>query len=339
MASAAVLAGCARTVEDTSYAAALRYFNAWIETYHPEAVKTGSGVYLLPGETVGTGDAWGGSERYAFVHYVARSLDGTITGSDTESVAQQLGTYDPSHYYGPTVWAVGEQGCYAGVEDLLAGMREGGTRQAVIPAWLMTYSRYGSEADYLSHLSDATQSNALYTVTLIGQADDILTWQADSLDRYMKLRYGADVDSTYYGGDEAAGRYGFYFVSLDAGDTDTDIPADSVFYINYTGRLLNGQVFDTTIADTAKVHHIYDASGSYAPISITKGSTYTENTLGDSKNAAIAGFSAALHLMHPYGHAVTAFYSALGYGSSGQGATVPGYAPLQFEITLVDKPE
>jgi FKBP-type peptidyl-prolyl cis-trans isomerase len=36
---------------------------------------------------------------------------------------------------------------------------------------------------------------------------------------------------------------------------------------------------------------------------------------------------------------VGVFYSNLGYQYSGSGASIPGYAPLIFEVEIVEKPE
>ena len=43
--------------------------------------------------------------------------------------------------------------------------------------------------------------------------------------------------------------------------------------------------------------------------------------------------------MQAYEKGVGIFYSDLGYSYSGSGKSIPGYAPLVFEIELVAKPE
>ena len=42
--------------------------------------------------------------------------------------------------------------------------------------------------------------------------------------------------------------------------------------------------------------------------------------------------------MHPHEKGTAVFYSGVGYGSSGSGSTIPAYAPLRFDIEIVDKP-
>ena len=42
--------------------------------------------------------------------------------------------------------------------------------------------------------------------------------------------------------------------------------------------------------------------------------------------------------MKDYEKGVCACYANLGYGYSGSGKAIPAYAPLSFEIEIVDKP-
>ena len=63
-----------------------------------------------------------------------RELDGTVTYNTDEMWAQQLGEWDQTYYYGPQVVPTGEEASYAGLDILLEGMRQGGTRTAIIPS-------------------------------------------------------------------------------------------------------------------------------------------------------------------------------------------------------------
>ena len=138
--------------------------------------------------------------------------------------------------------------------------------------------------------------------------------------------------------------YGFYYQQLKEPADTHSFKADTSIYINYTGRLLNGQVFDTTIADTAKVHNIYSSSNTYSPVKITWGESYTDLTMtasgSSSSSSIISGFQKTLwEMRHPYEKGVGMFFSSYGYGSSGSGNTIPSFSPLVFEIEIVDKPE
>ena len=56
-------------------------------------------------------------------------------------------------------------------------------------------------------------------------------------------------------------------------------------------------------------------------------------------NGIIPGFALTLKQMSDNGKGVGIFWSPLGYKTTGQGESIPGYAPLVFEIELVAKPE
>ena len=105
----------------------------------------------------------------------------------------------------------------------------------------------------------------------------------------------------------------------------------------YIGRRMSdGQVFDTTIADTAKFYHIYDASKSYAPVSVSWAEEATSIKLSD--NSVVNGFAYGLKAMHPDEKASFLFGYNLGYSSSGSGNLIPPYAALRFDVEMVPAP-
>ena len=332
-----VLGGCAKNPTTEANAAAKRFFDAWMQVHYPDATPSGIGIYILE-ESTGTGAPYSSDADYVMLQYCIRNFEGTISGSNTEALAKQLGSYDKTNYYGPSVFQLSTS--YAGLEAAMSGMRIGGKRKVVIPGWLMSLSRYASGAEYLKHETGA--DNAIYDIELCDFTTDINQWEVDSIVGYV-ARYMEGIDSTYVGGDTTAQKYGFYYQLLRESPDTVTIKSDSTFYIHYTGRLLNGQVFDTTIADTAKVHGIYDASRSYGPVSCTKGETYSdvqinvEASTTSSSSKVISGFGGAIFLMQPYEKARTVFYSPLGYATQKSGI-IPPYSPLRFDLELVDAP-
>ena len=115
------------------------------------------------------------------------------------------------------------------------------------------------------------------------------------------------------------------------------MPTDTTVYINYTGRrMADNQVFDTTIADTAKFYHIYDASRTYAPVPITWAEKAADIKMND--NSVVNGFAYGLHAMHAGEKASFLFGYNLGYGSSGSGSLIQPYAALRFDIEMVPEP-
>lgn len=329
---AVIAAACAKEASVAKNEDNKLYLDAWMSAHHPNVQPTGLGIYITDDQS-GTGAEVTDDDLYLFLRYTATDLDGTIGSTTEEKVAQQIGTYSKGTYYGPSVIINNKYMTQAGILEMIKGMKVGGTRTAVIPGWLnvtlSTKEDYTTGEEYYENMSG---SNAIYTITLTDKCTDITKWEVDSLERYTARMMG-DVDSTFYG---------YYYQQLKAPTDTTTLPRDTTFYINYTGRLLSGQVFDTTVEDTAKFYGIYSSSKTYAPMAVKLNETYTEITLGESSSSdgstTINGFAYCLSKLKSYEKGVCAFYSGLGYGYSGSGSAIPAYAPLTFEIEIVDEP-
>ena len=256
-----------------------------------------------------------------------RNLDGTVTFNTDEQWARQLGTWSQTGYYGPQITLTGEDASYAGLDILLDGMRQGGTRTAIIPSWMLTYKRYDSPEKYLENSTDA--ASTIYTITFLDQTENLKEYEFRNLKDYASENW--HVTDTLSTG-------AVFFKSFTEFDDDpVEMPIDTTVYINYTGRRLSdGQVFDTTIADTAKVYHIYNASKTYAPVPVTWAEKAADIKLDGSK--VVDGFALGMFAMHAGEKASFCFGFNLGYGSSGSGSMIPGYAALQFDIELVPEP-
>ncbi len=329
LAGAAILSGCAREDASSPNEAAQRYFNAWLELNHKGLMPTGNGIYVLedkPGDGAKYND-----ELYVYVEYTIKSLDGTISSTTSEKLSQQIGTYNPSAYYGPKVLVAEQNFMTVGVEDMISDMRINGTKTAIIPSWLMTYNRYKNPEDYLDYPSEV--ENAIYTLTLRDMFKDVVKWEEDSLARSVKRLYpGLDTLEA-----------GFYYKQLKAPSDTASFSEDTTIYINYIGRLLNGKVFDTSIADTAKFYGIYNPAKTYGPAEVRWAEDYPEITMmfagATETSEVISGFSKTLWEMRPHEVGEGLFVSDFGYGTNGSGSDIPGYSPLRFWIEIVDKEE
>lgn len=339
-------AGCAKQMSTPANEEEKRYFDAWMHVHHPELTATGNWIYIEE-ETAGKGKP--ADSAFVFVTYTAMDLSGNVSATSDSTMAKRLNTWQPQNYYGPVVWNRESQ--QAGVYYSMLGMNVGGTRRTIIPGWLMTYSRYTTEEEYLANVTGGT--NSIYEIKITGQTGDISKWQVDSMYRFV----GKDP-LDLFGKIEAAdsAEYGFYYegiinaegvIGYDTEKRDTDtastlFPTDTTVYINYTGRLLNGQVFDTTVERTAKDNNIYSSSRTYEPVSISWGENYGSITMGSSSSSVISGFAKTLWRMscvEGVKSATGMFWSNFGYGYSGSGSTIPAYAPLIFEIEFTEEPE
>lgn len=346
--AAASLFSCAKAEKEGINDAAKMYFDAWVSINAPETVRAGRGIYVYPEYTVeGTG-AVVETDGFAIIRYVIRDLDGTIINYTDREYAEQLGTYSPSGYYGTNVQTTTPETIRAGLYDALVGsngepgLKVGGKKRFIVPEWLMSYENHATEEEYLAQ--ETEYSSAIYEVEVVDFAKNINDWQLGKMEECFDK---PDFFDGAFAGTHIADStsLGFYFKMLNKVESEKEFSQDTTFYINYTGRLLdipefdNGLVFDTSIENVAKNNFLYSSSGSYEPCKIKWGESHSEITLNGSN--VVSGFSQTLWNMvncAPGTKAVGVFYSPLGYGYDGSGS-IPPYAPLVFEIEIVEKPE
>lgn len=328
---AVAAAACARTVEPGANEASKRYFDAWMKIHHPDAKPTGLGIYVIEDEP-GTG-AVVTDDGFVYADYIVTDLEGNITSYTDRNTAKQLGKFDTTAFYGPKVITTMDNTIQAGLADAIVGMKVGGHKKVIIPSWLMTYSVYDTPEEYLN--TSSSYSDAIYDITITDFTEDISKYEIERIGKYLaehKEEYGnmSVADSL---------QYGFYYKELVPPTDTTSFPTDTSIYINYTGRLLSGLVFDTTDERTAKDHDIYSSSRSYEPVKIKWGEKYSDLKMGSSGSSVVSGFALTLWQMRAFEKGVGIFYSPLGYSYNGSGSSIPSYSPLVFEIEIVAEPE
>ncbi len=322
----AVCCGCAKKTTTGLNDSAKEYFDAWMHVHYPELQSTPLGAYVLSDEE-GDGVALGDGQEYPYVrvNYTVYDLSGNVASTSREDVAQKVGTYNETYYYGPAVWK--RSSVYAGLEESLSQMNIGGVRKVIIPGWLTSDARYSTQQEYLDNVSG---SNAIYEFEVVEAIKDISKWQIDSIGRYVD----ASVEGLTA---KDSIKLGFYYLSREVPKDSKEFDSDTTIYVNYTGRLLDGRVFDTTIKDTAIMYGLYSSKTTYSPKEVKYyKDEYTSITLAG--NTVIDGFAYTMHEMKPYEKASGIFISDYGYSSSGTGKTIPPYAALRFDIEIVDKP-
>ncbi len=334
-----VALSCAKTPGESTGKDAQERLSKWMNKYHPGVQPTEDGLYILTDEP-GDGALRNEELPYVIIRGTIRTLEGTVSSTTEEAMARQIGKYGVSNYYGPQYQYLSEGYSYAGMDILLRDMRVGGHRVAVIPSWMLTSSRYSTQAEYINACTSST--HLIYDVTLVGQSADA---EADGIVRvmtYVSVNYPGTESVSYI--EDAEPDNSFYFISdVSAFDEENKLSDDASVKINYTGKMLNGTVFDTTIRKTAVDARIDVDGKTYEPQSVTFSSSYSDITMGDS-SSLISGFKGALSLMHWKGQKATVvFSSAHGYGASGSsnsnGFVIPPYEPLIFELEILQDEE
>lgn len=337
--AALAFAGCAKQASVGPNDAGKRYFDAWMKINHPEAEPTGLGIYILediPGSGTEVGEA-----GFAYIDYKVTDLENNISAYTDKETAKQLGVYDTTSYYGPKFLSSFPGTNPAGLLESLKGMKKGGYRKVIIPSWLMNYSTYDTEEEYLNPDDDDytadSYSNAIYELKVVDYTENMGKWQESRIGSYFSSN--SDVFGPMTPADSVKGHRGFYYKQVKAPVDTTSFPADTTIYINYTGRLLSGLVFDTTDERIAKDNGLYSSGKAYKPVQIRWSEKYDGITMGSGGSSIISGFALTLWQMRSMEKGIGVFISDYGYTGSGSGASIPGYAPLVFEIEIVEKPE
>ena len=333
--------GCAKTIQTSSKDFTKKYFDAWLQTNLPNAEHHGLGIYILPElEKEGTGEAITDSS-FVMAHFTKRAIDGTIVETSEEELAKQLGLWKEANWYGPKKIFVYKGSTITGIYETLIDMKVGGERTAVIPSWHTSYKWRDTEQEYIDN--NENDADMIISVKIDDVTKDLEQWTLDSLQSYCKRNLGLELKDTT--------SKGFYYKPLSLPATDTTkakIKADSSVFINYTGRLLNGQVFDTTIEDTAKTYHIYDPSRSYKPakISWAEKSEDIQMVTESGASGLITGFQKLLWEMNtpqPKGKGcvqkgVGVFWYNLAYKDKATGGIIPPFSSLRFDIEFTEDP-
>ena len=303
-----------------------RYFDAWTITHYPNAPKTYLGSVIIRDEA-GTGALVGSTEDtpYVYCDFQSSDLAGNISTTSSKRMAQQLGSYSEAAYYGPRVVCRVEGYLETGIAEMMQTMRVGGTRTAAIPGWLMSTDSYDTPDEYLENCSG---TDAIWTFSIQEAISDIVRWEIDSVSRFMARHYPR-VDSL---------AFGYYYIQTAAPLDTNDFDSSSSVYINYTGRLLNGQVFDSTIEDTTKRYRIHTPGKTYEPATLTWPDE-GESVTFSGGSSMITGFEKCIRAMRAGEKGICVFYSGLGYGLNSTGNSIPPISPLMFEVQMLGKNE
>jgi len=102
--------------------------------------------------------------------------------------------------------------------------------------------------------------------------------------------------------------------------------AGDTVLVNYTGRTLNGKVFDSSIADVAKKAGLDQPGRPYEPYKFSLGA-----------GQVIPGWDEGLLLVNEGGKATFVVPSSLAYADHGSpdGTTIPPFSTLVFDVELV----
>lgn len=244
--------------------------------------KSANGVYtsvIKPG----TGAELQYSDKVPLL-FTLRTLDGSYI--DTDTIA---------NHYGGTGQFLGylsPEGLRTAVKEVL--QKVGGEIRVIIPSNL-AYGRNGSGPI-------PGNSSLDYSVKVLNK-DDMPAYDELSIQKYMQANGLTGFTKT-------ADNLHYKIITMGTG---SPITADSTVTTKYTGKLLNGKIFQTT----------------------------GENTANFTVSGTIEGFAKTIPLIKGGGTIRFLIPSALGYGMDGSQNergqfTIPPFSCLDFEVTVTD---
>ena len=291
---------------------------AWMRVNYPDVKPFGQGGAYVLQMNKGDGASIGDS-AYIRVHYTKRSLDGTIIESDIREVAEQLGEYQASSNYAGNTWRLTQGYIPDALEEVFRTMRGGGSATIVLPKTASSHSA----AMYDAFTSYEESNNFIFEIAIDTVINDIINYQEQEMRQWFRTHYDSEATIADH----------LYFKKLEEHTADSDtITEGSTIKVRYIGRLINGQVFDTNIEDTAKFYRIWSGSGTYTALEITY--YKSDESQFNNNNSVVEGFGKAILQMNKGEKAVTVFNSDLGYGDDGKNPSIPEYSPLIFWLYI-----
>lgn len=302
------LFSCAEDKNESDRSIHERILDAYVSEKHPYATKLPSGIVLISKEE-GSGQILNNRDG-GYFEYTTQSLSGDYVSTTNEELAKKLGSFDNSNYYGPELFEMGYKSTYKGLEEVMIGMKIGGKAKFILPPWLSVTGSNGGKWE--------ESVNLIYEIELKEIVTNIDKWEADTMRRYAATHYpGLDTLSSH-----------FYFKKLH--DAQADSIESAKVNVRYIGRLLDGWVFDTNIADTAKKYGIYDPENEYTALEFQYS---TDLETMEKDNSMVTGFCMALKEMSYGDTGFTMFGSKYGYDYKGKKPIGP-YQPLIFWLQI-----
>ncbi len=213
---------------------------------------------------------------------------------------------------------------YGSIEEGLLMLRQGD--EAIFAVEADSVALYHNmPASYTA----GTGQKLYYTIRLndIVTADSIAKAEAAFVDNMNMLRQGEQERLEAYIRDNnitaQPNADGLYLIINKKGKGKA-IAAGSQVAFNYTGRRLDGTVFDSNVQSIAEEAGIYDSRRTYAPEQFVMGEAHYVKALQDGMEGLTPGTQATL--IAP---------SALGFGSVGRGEKIAPYTTLVYDIEII----
>lgn len=300
-----IMMSCDRTVEDPVGDEMAR-LNAWLQVNNISTKPEASGLYYI-NQSEGTGIAPKDS-NYVIISYTGKTLDDVVFDCTDKETAKLNDIFSYSTHYVPSYHQFAESNFSLKViKEGIGKMKEGGKARLIIPSSI----GFGSS----SRTNVPAYSTLIYDIELNKVITDPVAYEQELLANYFSTHPGYKMLSD-----------SVYTIQIDEGLRDVVVAKDSNVYVYYTGRFLDGFVFDTNVKSVALENNIYNSSKDYALLTFAIGS-----------NSVVPGFELAVKHMKEGERIMVVIPSKYAYGKEGKPDGSPSIrpnTPLVFDIEL-----
>lgn len=291
--------GCEEEVDNEAFMEEEdRYFELYMDANYPDLEPTESGLYYVEYEE-GTGQS-PDSGDWVLINYLAYTIpDETVVDTYDEEWARDYNLYNSSVLYGPYKYQHGSE--MEGLREGLSMMKEGGISRLIFKSDL------GYGADGFGSIGQF--ESLMYDVQLLEVIGDAEAYEQMQIDAYL-----AEHPTAYAIRDTETDAVMYHIPGI-VGDS-VQIKEGNRVEVFYTGRLLDGRVFDSN-----------EGSGSGLEVTVGEGDV-------------IAGWDLGLKYFRYGGTGQLLIPHELAYGEEGTKASgtgknsIPPFEALLFDIEV-----
>jgi FKBP-type peptidyl-prolyl cis-trans isomerase FklB len=297
--------------------------------------STKSGLYYII-ESQGTGNI-PVKDNYLLFDYTEQNLDEEVFKSSLKSISELHDSYSIKVHYAPKFIKYKDEmnPLLAGVAEGFSLLKEGGKIRLIMPSNLA----YGSSIS--SHIGKTLNpfTSLIVDIDFKRLVTDVVAYEEELISVYLTENYPDLVVNDVLA---SLKQDGVYVLKEEEKPVDVDeeeeeeedpyqvIVKDDEVSLDYTGRLTDNWLFDTSVKEVAEANGTYSTSREYKPISVKV----------ESKDF-IDGFSLALKKLRTNTKAAVLILSKNAYGEKGSSSegieTIPPHAPLIFDLDIFKK--
>ncbi len=322
------MASCAQEEEYTISDIELRTVNDWVAKNRPDMEQVAEGLYMKLHKLSPTSTeiAYEGTNWVQYT-YLCKTLDNNYCYNMYPEIANQLGFFNYTTHYTPEQTSIYSM-TYSANAALTYAIPRMNPGDSVEMVGTSKYMYSGLIAAGSGESPSGYSGNRLLqenTPATINMKYNNFIANMNTYERAEVLKYAQD--KLQLTEQDSVKDFSLMYIKklVELPEADT-VKLDSTVTINYTGRFIDGFVFDTNVIEIAKENHIYNSEKEYKPMDFI----YNDSEF-------VAGFTQAIKLMKLGEKAEVVFTSNLGYASQGNtGATwIQANTPLVFNIEVI----